>query len=102
LRQYRNPTQAPVLKKLASEQLRFISNQAARAPTMTTSGFLGWAVFVYLALRAVCYALAVLLINGLNLLPITPLDGGRVVELLSRPESAGRLALHALSIAALL
>ena len=47
-------------------------------------------------------ALAALLINGLNLLPITPFDGGRVVELLSRPESAGQPLLHALSVVGLL
>ncbi|HKE97156.1 MAG TPA: hypothetical protein VKB34_22795 [Povalibacter sp.] len=43
-------------------------------------------------------AMALLIINGINLLPITPFDGGRVFELLSRPESAWRLAWHVISI----
>jgi Zn-dependent protease len=47
-------------------------------------------------------ALALLILNGLNLLPFTPLDGGRILETLSRPESAWRLAIHTLSAAALL
>jgi hypothetical protein len=47
-------------------------------------------------------ALALLLINALNLLPVTPFDGGRALELLSRPESVWRLVIHAASIAGLL
>jgi Zn-dependent protease len=43
-----------------------------------------------------------LLINALNLLPLTPFDGGRVMELLSRPESAWRLVIHVASIFGLL
>jgi hypothetical protein len=46
-------------------------------------------------------ALALLLLNGLNLLPITPLDGGRVMELLSRHESPWRLFGHVVSVAGL-
>jgi len=42
-------------------------------------------------------ALALLILNGLNLLPFTPLDGGRVLEALSRPESVWRLVVHGLS-----
>jgi Zn-dependent protease len=47
-------------------------------------------------------ALALLFLNGLNLLPFTPLDGGRILETLSRPESPWRLAIHILSAAALI
>lgn len=47
-------------------------------------------------------ALALLLINGLNLLPVTPFDGGRALELLSRPESVWRLITHVISIAGLI
>jgi Zn-dependent protease len=47
-------------------------------------------------------AFALLSLNGLNLLPFTPLDGGRILETLSRPESVWRLALHTLSAAALI
>jgi len=47
-------------------------------------------------------ALALLILNGLNLLPFTPLDGGRVLEALSRPESVWRLVVHGLSAAGLL
>jgi Zn-dependent protease len=47
-------------------------------------------------------ALALLLINAFNLLPVTPFDGGRALELLSRPESVWRLAIHAASIVGLL
>jgi Zn-dependent protease len=47
-------------------------------------------------------ALALLLINALNLLPVTPFDGGRALELLSRPESAWRLVIHATSVIGLL
>jgi len=35
-----------------------------------------------------------LILNGLNLLPFTPLDGGRALELLSRPESIWRVVVH--------
>jgi Zn-dependent protease len=42
-------------------------------------------------------AFALLFINALNLLPLTPLDGGRAVELLTSPASAVRLGLQALS-----
>jgi Zn-dependent protease len=47
-------------------------------------------------------AFALLILNGLNLLPFTPLDGGRILETLSRPESVWRPALHVLSAAALI
>lgn len=47
-------------------------------------------------------ALALLILNGLNLLPLTPLDGGRVWEALTRPESVWRLAVHCVSAAGLL
>ena len=47
-------------------------------------------------------ALALLLINGLNLLPFTPLDGGRMLESLVRPESVWRPIFHGVSIAGLL
>ncbi|HEY7640711.1 MAG TPA: hypothetical protein VH814_13385 [Steroidobacteraceae bacterium] len=47
-------------------------------------------------------AVAFLVINALNLLPVTPFDGGRVFELLSRPESLWRPAIHAASIAGLM
>jgi Zn-dependent protease len=47
-------------------------------------------------------ALALLLINGLNLLPFTPLDGGRALESLIRPESVWRLIIHGTSVAGLL
>jgi Zn-dependent protease len=47
-------------------------------------------------------ALALLILNGLNLLPFTPLDGGRALEALTRPESVWRLVVHAVSAAGLL
>jgi Zn-dependent protease len=47
-------------------------------------------------------ALALLLLNGLNLLPFTPLDGGRALEALTRPESRWRAAAHGASAAGLL
>jgi hypothetical protein len=47
-------------------------------------------------------ALSFLLINALNLLPVTPFDGGRALELLSRPESVWRLVIHAASVLGLL
>ena len=47
-------------------------------------------------------ALSFLLINALNLLPVTPFDGGRALELLSRPESIWRLVIHAGSVLGLL
>jgi len=47
-------------------------------------------------------ALALLILNGLNLLPLTPLDGGRVLEALTRPESVWRLVVHCASAAGLL
>ena len=47
-------------------------------------------------------ALALLILNGLNLLPFTPLDGGRALEALTRPESVWRLVVHAASAAGLL
>jgi Zn-dependent protease len=47
-------------------------------------------------------ALALLLINGLNLLPITPFDGGRALEALVRPASLWRPAIHVMSIVGLL
>lgn len=47
-------------------------------------------------------ALALLLINGLNLLPITPFDGGRALESLTRPGSLWRPIIHVLSVIGLL
>jgi Zn-dependent protease len=47
-------------------------------------------------------ALALLILNGLNLLPFTPLDGGRALEALTRPESRWRVAVHGASAAGLL
>jgi Zn-dependent protease len=47
-------------------------------------------------------ALALLILNGLNLLPFTPLDGGRALEALTRPESVWRLVVHVVSAAGLL
>lgn len=47
-------------------------------------------------------ALALLLINAFNLLPVTPFDGGRALELLSRPESVWRLVIHAASVVGLM
>ena len=47
-------------------------------------------------------ALALLILNGLNLLPFTPIDGGRALEALSGPESVWRLAVHGASAAGLI
>jgi Zn-dependent protease len=47
-------------------------------------------------------ALPLLILNALNLLPFTPLDGGRVLEALTRPESVWRLVVHGLSAAGIL
>ncbi len=47
-------------------------------------------------------AVTLVILNGLNLLPFTPLDGGRVLEALTRPESVWRLVVHGLSTAGLL
>ncbi len=46
-------------------------------------------------------AMALLILNGLNLLPFTPLDGGRALESLTRPESVWRLVVHGVSAAGL-
>lgn len=43
-----------------------------------------------------------LLLNGANLLPFTPLDGGRVLEILTRPESVARMVVHIVSGLAIL
>jgi hypothetical protein len=43
-----------------------------------------------------------LLLNGANLLPFTPLDGGRVLEILTRPESVARIVVHIVSGLAIL
>jgi Zn-dependent protease len=43
-----------------------------------------------------------LIINTLNLLPLTPLDGGRALELLTPPESVLRIGIQAVSGAGLL
>ena len=40
---------------------------------------------------------ALFLINVLNLLPITPFDGGRALELLTRPDTSFRVVMQALS-----
>jgi Zn-dependent protease len=47
-------------------------------------------------------ALALLILNGLNLLPFTPLDGGRALEALTRPESVWRVVVHGASAVGLL
>jgi Zn-dependent protease len=47
-------------------------------------------------------AFALLILNGLNLLPFTPLDGGRALESLTRPESVWRLVVHCASAVGLL
>src|SRR5262249_22969965 len=46
-------------------------------------------------------AFALVLINALNLLPFTPLDGGKAVELLTHPDSVWRLAVGAVSVVGL-
>ena len=46
--------------------------------------------------------LALLILNGLNLLPFTPLDGGRALELLTRPDSFWQIGIRMVSAAALL
>ena len=46
--------------------------------------------------------LLLLLLNGANLLPFTPLDGGRVLETLTRPESVARIVVHVVSAVAIL
>ena len=43
-----------------------------------------------------------LVLNGLNLLPFTPLDGGRAMEVLTRPESIWRVVIHVVSALALI
>jgi Zn-dependent protease len=47
-------------------------------------------------------AAALLILNGLNLLPFTPLDGGRALETLSGPESLWRVVVHGTSAIGLL
>lgn len=47
-------------------------------------------------------ARVLLFLNGLNLLPFTPLDGGRALELLTRPESVWRFVVHVASALGLL
>lgn len=47
-------------------------------------------------------AIALFAINALNLLPITPLDGGRALELLTSPSSILRVAIQGVSGLALL
>ena len=47
-------------------------------------------------------ALTLLILNGLNLLPFTPLDGGRALEALTRPESLWRLVVHGSSATGLM
>jgi Zn-dependent protease len=69
-----------------------------------------WLAVLLLVIEHVCgpmrllhiSALTLLILNGLNLLPFTPLDGGRALEALSRPESAWRWGVHAASAAGLL
>ena len=69
-----------------------------------------WLAVVLLAIDAVyapvtllrMSALALLILNGLNLLPLTPLDGGRALECLTRPESVWRLVVHGASAVGLL
>ena len=69
-----------------------------------------WLAVVLLAIDAVYMpvtllrmsALALLILNGLNLLPLTPLDGGRALECLTRPESVWRLVVHGASAIGLL
>jgi Zn-dependent protease len=69
-----------------------------------------WLAVVLLAIDAVYMpvtllrmsALALLILNGLNLLPLTPLDGGRALECLTRPESVWRLVVHGASAVGLL
>lgn len=43
-----------------------------------------------------------LILNGLNLLPFAPLDGGRVIEALTRPESVWRLVILIVGAVAIL
>lgn len=47
-------------------------------------------------------ARVLLFLNGLNLLPFTPLDGGRALEQLTRPDSVWRLLVHVASALGLL
>lgn len=47
-------------------------------------------------------ALALLILNGLNLLPFTPLDGGRALQTLSQPESLWRVVMHGASAVGIL
>ncbi len=69
-----------------------------------------WLAVVLLALEQVygpnrllhLGALVLLILNGLNLLPFTPLDGGRALEALSRPESLWRLLIQGVSAVGLL
>jgi Zn-dependent protease len=69
-----------------------------------------WLAVVLLAIDAVYMpvtllrmsAFALLILNGLNLLPLTPLDGGRALECLTRPESVWRLVVHGASAVGLL
>jgi Zn-dependent protease len=42
-------------------------------------------------------AVALLLVNGLNLLPLTPLDGGRALELVTSPDSVLRIGIQGAS-----
>jgi hypothetical protein len=63
-------------------------------------GILGMTYFPTVLLRAA--PLALLILNGINLLPFTPLDGGRTLELLTRPESFWQIGIRIASSAALL
>ena len=64
-----------------------------------------WLGLILTVLERTCFpsmllrvaAPVLLILNGLNLLPFTPLDGGRALEVLTRPESIWRVVVHVVS-----